>query len=896
MPTKKTPPPPDAADNHAERAAERDNASWIFFEYSPVATVIIEEDGIISHANQKFCELSGFPLSRIAGIKTWKEFVRQEDVERLDSYHREILKPGGWAPPVSSFGFTGREGITFPGQLRVIRIPGTMQVIATVTDSSVQKKLEDLLRTNEERYRTMVNNLSVGLFKTRAENPGKCLWANPALFRMYGCDSLADFARKPIQEYYTDPKDRDRLVNELLEKGQVKNFEALHKRKDGTPFWVRMTAFQKKRADGTIEWIEGSVEDINTDRLAITSCEAGKQFLNEMVDSALGIGLICTDMEGTITLFNKGAEQLLGYTAEEVVNKQTPLVFHLEPELTSRSHVLSTGAGRLITGFEILTSPLNASTHDERQWSFRKKDGRVIVVQVTISKIRTRDGIGRGYLISAKEITEQKRLEEVFRSSALQMSGVINNLPDAMFAIDREGKVIAWNRAIEIITGVRAVDILGKGNYEYALPFYGSRRPMLIDLISESDPRIEEWGFTDVNRKGNAVTAETPALDCTNKLRVLWCIAAPIFDAAGERAGAIESLADVTERRRKESVLLDTVERFREILDNTGSATTIIEEDDTISYVNPEFERVIGYVREEVEGKKKWTDFVAPDDVPRMQEYRKSRETDPESVPPGYEFRFIRWDGEVRTGFLTITRIPDSKKIVAALFDITDKTLAEEAVQRANKKLNFFNSITRHDILNQLTVLKGNLELSIEHEEDPARHSVLGKELAAANAIQALIMFTRDYQDIGISPPEWQDLVTTIRNSVTGIRLGSIELTIGIGGVEIYADRLLEKVFFHLITNALSHGEKITAIHLSCKESFEELQVICEDDGIGVPPDAKEKIFNREYFKQTGLDMYLTREILSISGISIRETGTFGKGARFEIHVPKGGYRFTGTP
>jgi PAS domain S-box-containing protein len=893
---KKTPPPQKSPETPAERAAGTDSTFRLFFECSPVAMVIIEEGGLISHTNQKFSELSGFPLMEIEGKKHWKEFVDPQDYERLASFHREILKPGGWIPPASSFGFIVRGNIVFPGLLSVKRIHGTTQVIATVSDHSIQKRLENLLRSNEERYRTMVNNLNVGLFKTRPEHPGKCLWANPALFHMYGCDSLADFAQKPIHSYYADPRERERFINELREKGQVKNFETLHKRKDGSPFWVRLTAFPKKRADGSIEWIEGSTEDINTDRVAITSCEAGKEFLNEMVDSALGIGLICTNPEGTITLFNKGAEQLLGYTAEEIVGKQTSLGFHLEPELTSRSHILSAEAGRLITGFEILTSPLMTSASDERQWSFRKKDGGVIVVHITIAKIRTRDNIDRGYLITAKEITEQKRLEEAFRSSALQMSGVINNLPDAMFAIDREGKVIAWNRAIEIITGVRAVDILGKGNYEYALPFYGSRRPMLIDLISEPDSRIEEWGFTNISRKGNAVTAETPALDQNNKLKVLWTIAAPIFDAAGDRAGAIVSLADVTERRRKEAALKDTVERFREILDNTGSATAIIEEDDTISYVNPEFGRVLGYVREEVEGKKKWMEFVAPEDVPRMQEYRKKRKTDPANVPSRYEFRFIRWDGEVRNGFLTITRIPDTKKIVVALFDITDKTLAEEAVQRANKKLNFFNSITRHDILNQLTVLKGNLELTREVEKDPARHAVLGKELAATNAIQSLIMFTRDYQDIGISPPEWQDLHKIILNSCTGIHLESISLSLEVVGVEVYADRLLEKVFFHLISNAITHGEKVTGIRISCRESFEELHIICEDDGIGVPPEAKEKIFNREYFKRTGLDMYLAREILSITDISIRETGTYGDGARFEMHVPKGGYRFTVTP
>jgi signal transduction histidine kinase len=230
--------------------------------------------------------------------------------------------------------------------------------------------------------------------------------------------------------------------------------------------------------------------------------------------------------------------------------------------------------------------------------------------------------------------------------------------------------------------------------------------------------------------------------------------------------------------------------------------------------------------------------------------------------------------------------------MVVSLMDITNKTREEDALQRANTKLNSFNSITRHEILNHLTVVKGYIELSREGIRDPPfLLASLDKELAAANAIQNLITFTRDYQNIGIQPPSWYNLSKTINMAAASVRLGSIKLSVDIEGVEIYADHVIEKVFFYLIDDAVRFG-KIRKIRFFCKESFEELLVICEDDGIGIPPDKKEKIFNRKLFQNSGLDMYLSREIMSITGISIRETGTFGKGARFEIRVPEGAYRF----
>jgi PAS domain S-box-containing protein len=373
-------------------------------------------------------------------------------------------------------------------------------------------------------------------------------------------------------------------------------------------------------------------------------------------------------------------------------------------------------------------------------------------------------------------------------------------------------------------------------------------------------------------------------------------IASPIFNKCGEPAGSIDSITDITALRQREIALQDSESRYRTIIENTASAIAIIEKDATISYINPEFEKIIGYVREEVEGRKKWTDFVAPPDLQRMQEYEQERRADVEMVQANYEFRFIRFDGEARNGFLTLTPIPDTGKMIVSLMDITGKIQEEDALRRANKKLNFFNSITRHEILNHLTVVMGFIELSKEQLRNPDfLLTCFDKELAAATAIQNLIIFTRDYQNIGIQPPAWYSISSTIKSVAAGIRLGSITLSDDTEGVEIYADHLIEKVFFHLLDNAVRYGKKIRTIRFFCEESFEELHVICEDDGIGIPPDAKEKIFNRQFFQNTGLDMYLSQEIVSITGMSLRETGTYGTGARFEIQVPKGAYRFTSS-
>ena len=223
--------------------------------------------------------------------------------------------------------------------------------------------------------------------------------------------------------------------------------------------------------------------------------------------------------------------------------------------------------------------------------------------------------------------------------------------------------------------------------------------------------------------------------------------------------------------------------------------------------------------------------------------------------------------------------------------DMTERRKAEQALFRANQKLNLLNSITRHDILNQLTVLGGYIEMSQDLSEDPELQAFIAHEKKATKAILNMIKFTKDYQDIGLYRPQWQYLKNIVSLLANTVEFGNVVLKNELGRFEIYADPLFEKVVYTLLENAIRHGVSLTYIRLSYEIVNSECLVVCEDDGIGVPEEEKEKIFLREFGKHTGFGLFLTREILGITGFSIRETGIFGKGARFEILVPEGSFR-----
>ncbi len=168
----------------------------------------------------------------------------------------------------------------------------------------------------------------------------------------------------------------------------------------------------------------------------------------------------------------------------------------------------------------------------------------------------------------------------------------------------------------------------------------------------------------------------------------------------------------------------------------------------------------------------------------------------------------------------------------------------------------------------------------------------VGKEEQAANTIEHQLAFTKEYEDLGVNAPVWQNCRTLIDTAAKQAPLGKIIVKNDIpAGVEVLVDSLIVKVFYNLMDNASRYGGKITIIRFSIEEHDGNQTIVCEDDGNGIPADEKERIFERGFGKNTGLGLFLTREILDITGITISETGEPGKGARFEITVPKGAYR-----
>jgi signal transduction histidine kinase len=234
-------------------------------------------------------------------------------------------------------------------------------------------------------------------------------------------------------------------------------------------------------------------------------------------------------------------------------------------------------------------------------------------------------------------------------------------------------------------------------------------------------------------------------------------------------------------------------------------------------------------------------------------------------------------------------------KMLAQNRVLTDMNAQLDASQKAslaaNKKINLLSSITRHDIKNQLTALLTYIELSKMIVQDDELKKTVDKEEIVAYNILRQIEFTKDYEEIGVNAPQWQNVAQQMTHIAPVLKGTGVDLSVSTGALEIFADPLVTKVFENLIDNSIRHGEHVRHISVGYETREGDLVLMYRDDGTGVPAADKDRIFQKGFGKNTGLGLFLTREILSITGFSIQECGAYGEGVLFEIMAPEGCWR-----
>ncbi|HWQ65695.1 MAG TPA: PAS domain S-box protein [Methanospirillum sp.] len=483
-----------------------------------------------------------------------------------------------------------------------------------------------------------------------------------------------------------------------------------------------------------------------------------------------------------------------------------------------------------------------------------------------------------------EEIGERSRVEISLRESEERFRILLQNIPwVSIQGYTKDGTTQYWDEASEKLYGYSAQEAIGKNLVDLIIPpemraevstsierMFTSKQPIPsseLYLMKKDGTRVAVFsGHILLKKPGDEIELFCIDIDLSERKQ--------IEEALRKRAAFLEAQAEASP-----DGMLIVNEKAERILIN-HRLISMWDIPDTLLQ-DPNDEALLAYVV----GKTKYPEKF-------LKKVRYLYDNPHESSQDIVEFL----DGNVYERYSAPVIDCDGRHYgrIWTFRDITERRKAEEALQESSQKLRLLTGLTRHDLLNKLNSMQIFHNLAIDASDLMTNHEYISYAHQAGIRMEAIIGFTREYENFGIVSSDWIRIYPLIESARAEVSLDRVIVQNEIpDDLEVYADPIIRKVFSTLIENAIRHGGAITAIRISCNEIENALILICEDDGVGVPSEEKEYIFDHGYGKHTGIGLFLAREILSITGLSIQECGEPGNGARFEILVPAGKYRKT---
>jgi PAS domain S-box-containing protein len=481
------------------------------------------------------------------------------------------------------------------------------------------------------------------------------------------------------------------------------------------------------------------------------------------------------------------------------------------------------------------------------------------------------------------DISDIRRAEEALRDSEALFRAVINNANDAIFLNDlsshKPGTFIIVNDTATRWFGYTREELLHMSLTE-VIPEHRFEK-----LLTYATKKIQ----TDGHAVFESFLTRKDGTEFPVEVNTL------VFPFR-EKLVALSIVRDISERRRAEEELRKNEKQLASIFQTVGDIIFLLDVESEGNYrfasINPAFSTTTGVPPELIIGKSVREVIPEPSLSLALGKYRQAIS----------ERTIVRWEettlypkGRV-TGEVSVAPVFDKNgnctHLVGAVHDITNRKKTEEALQLARKKLNLLNVVTFQDIQSALFSLSSYLELMKTTICDTTHLAYLEKSRDILEKTGGMMNFAKDYQNMGMTPPRWQNVSQVFLFAISHLPPLTTERVIAVDGLELYADPLLETTFFNLVGSMQKHGTGATRITLRYEEQGDHLVLILEENGAGVPAEEKEHFFERGYKDGHGHGLLLAREVLSITGIAINETGTEGEGIRFEMLVPKGEYRF----
>ncbi|MGA2699387.1 MAG: PAS domain S-box protein, partial [Methanoregula sp.] len=838
------------------RAGKGSHGSWERTQFlaggiesASVPFAAVFPDGSTGAVNAALCAMLGYTEDEllVLPLKNLLPESKPADEERFlgvittkipERYESSIHTKDGTLLPVEIF-----------LQAMTDETSGQSCAYAFITDISDRKQRMDLLEEERQQYHTFFETAGAAIMITTPE--GSVLAANPAACRLFGrTEEALRSAEGGGLAGTGDPRFVE-LARTCKENGTAQGEMRLI-RDDGTQFDAAVRAAWIKDRNGRAA-MNLTLWDITGQKKAGAALKQDQNYVISILDS-LPNPLRRSNPDGECVFFNKA---WLAFTGRVPADERGEgWMEGIHPD--DRDHYR-----------EAQKEQDNLRGLSETEYRLRNKSGEYRWIREVRIPGPAHDMTGTGVTYSCFDIHECRLAEETLDMEKAQYRAIFENTAEATLLVSDH--IIDCNAAAIRLFADTREDLIGHDIREYFPRCQPDGRDSVeaargyLEAARGGKPQAFPW----VNTRRDGTTLETSVTLVT-------------LDIHGEER-IVVVIEDVTEHNQAER----EIQRLASYPQMNPNPVIEVRPDRIITYTNPATAAVLSSL-----GLPADSSAFLPADFDAVAK----------TLNPAESMMINRIVHLKERSFNeSISSAPGQDAIRIYAYDITDRVQAAEALAYANHKLGILTSITRHDIQNKLTGVLGYLDLLRGSLRDPQLIGFVDKAETSADAIRHHIDFTKDYESLGGTAPVWQEITPILADVRSHFDVKGIAFEEPAPGFAVFADPMFGKVLYNLCDNSLRHGVHVRHIRIRTEPVNTGCMLIYEDDGVGIPQDRKALIFERGFTtssgsaKSSGLGLFLVRDILAITGISIQETGVPGTGSRFEMVIPPGKWRIGPT-
>ncbi|CAM4248478.1 PAS domain S-box protein [Gillisia hiemivivida] len=884
------------------------------FQSSPIGIILVNTKNKILMANPASYKIFGFEKSDAEAISklTFRQHIHPDDLELGNSYREKLLtgEIDNYKLELRFYN-KSKEILWCDVNTSIIRTnsESTDLIVTQVEDITSRKLLEKQASENALQFKSAFEFSPNGMAMISLD--GKWLKVNKILSKLLGY-TQKEFLKKGFTEF-THPEEKNLDLQSLqqLFSDKIKTYktEKRYIHKNGNIVYGLISVSLLRDQDGAPLYFIAQINDITDSVKVKEDLKTSLNDLETLMDATTQVSIIETDLNGIIKKFNKGAENLLGYSSNEVVDKKEVLFFHDDKELSKRAGDLALEKKEGLNGFEVLTFNAKHDKFDSHEWTYIRKDGSKFPVQLVTTAVKDNSGELIGFLGIATDISLVKNIEDDLKESEQRLHFALEGSGDGFWDWDiPEGKQYMSDQA-KIMLGFNTEESLTDINEWDNRIHPDDREGSDLALKDYFEGRAKEYNIEKRVRCKNG--SYKWILDRGKIIE---------RDASGNPHRMTGTQSDITERKLAEALILENEARFRSLYELSPIGIGVIEVDSgKFLNANKALLKSVGYDLEEFTSHN-FKDLVAQESFTKNQE--KLEKFLKEGTKEACETVFLKKGGASFPVLISGVKLKDAagkKIILSTIQDITQRKKMENSLvdaklkaEMANKSKSEFLANMSHEIRTPLNGVIGFTDLLMKTELNPSQKQYMSTVYNSANSLLDLINDILDFSKIEAGKLEISiektDLLDLCGQTIDIIKHQAhekdLEVLLNISSDInrfIYTDGVrIRQVITNLLGNAVKFTEKgevelkIDAVPVTGSEDEMIYTFIIRDTGIGIAPNNLKKIFNafdqedssttRKY-GGTGLGLTISNKLLGLMDSKLELSSELEVGSEFSFQI-----------